>query len=224
MDSNQKIKVVVADDHDLYRDGLKMLLNQEPEIEIVGEAADGNKLVERVKETKPDVVLTDLRMPGIDGIQAIREIFEAGLSANCIAISTYDSDQLIVDALEAGAKGYIVKNAKNGEIVEAVKTVYAGDPYYCKSTGLKLARKISKSKFNPYDKMQRDLFSEQEKEIMRLVCREKTSEEIGDLLSMSPRTVERIRSKIMEKAGVKSTIGLVIYAIKNGIFFIEELN
>lgn len=224
MNADQKITVVIADDHDLYRDGLKMLLSQEHEIKIVGEASDGRKLIEKVKEVKPDVVLTDLRMPDVDGIQAIKEIFETGLPVKCIAISTYDSDQLIIDALEAGAVGYIVKNAKNGEIVDAVKTVCGGDPYYCKSTSLKLVRKISKSNFNPYKKMNRDLFSGQEKEIMRLVCMEKTSEEIGNLLNMSPRTVERIRLKIQEKAGVKSTIGLVIYAIKNGIYFIEELN
>lgn len=224
MKSNQTIKVVIADDHDVYRDGLKMLLNLESEIEVVGEASNGKILLEKVREAKPDIVLTDLRMPEMDGVQAIKEIFEAKLPSKCIAISTYDTDQLIIDALEAGAEGYIIKNAQKGEITDAVKTVYGGDPYYCKSTTLKLARKISQSKFNPYKKLNRDLFSEQEKGIIRMICQEKTSEEIGDLLSTSPRTIERIRSRILEKAGVKSTTGLVIYAIKNGIFFIEELN
>ncbi|MEP6748449.1 MAG: response regulator transcription factor [Bacteroidota bacterium] len=222
MEADRKIKVIIADDHGIYLEGLRTLLKREAEIELVGEASNGRELIDKTRQLEPDVILTDLIMPEMDGIQAIKEIVESGLPVKCIAISTYDTDLLIVEALEAGAKGYIVKNADKGEIIEAIKTVYEGYYYYCKTTTSKLVRKISRSKFNPYKKINRDLFSEQEKEIIVLICQEKISDEIGSILSMSPRTVERIRSKILEKANVKTTIGLVIYAIKNGIYFIES--
>jgi DNA-binding NarL/FixJ family response regulator len=222
MNKNDTIKVIIADDHDLYRDGLKMLLSRDQEIEIVNEAYNGRILIKVVKQHKPDVVLTDLMMPDTDGIRAIREISEWDASIRCLAISTYDTDHLIIEALEAGAMGYLIKNADRGEILDAIKTVYNYHPYYCKSTTLKLARQISRSKFNPYTKENRELFSEKEKEIIRLICEEKTSEEIGKVLFMSRRTVEGMRSRILEKMNVKTPVGAVIYAIKNGIYFIEN--
>lgn len=218
----KKIKVIIADDHDVYRDGLRMLLSKEPGIEVIGEASDGRKLVEQVKQLRPEVALTDLKMPVVDGIKAIKEMHDCRLPVKCIAISTYDTDKLIVEALEAGAVGYIIKNAEKGEIIEAIKTVYEGHPYYCNSTSSRLVRKISKSKFNPYTKGTLDLFSEREKEIIKLICLEKTSEEIGKILFMSARTVQGFRARILAKMNVKTVAGIVIYAIKNGLYSIED--
>ena len=222
MNTNNIIKVIIADDHAVYRDGLKLLLSKEKEIKIVSEAYNGRILINEVIRHQPDVVLTDLIMPDIDGIGAIRAIAGSGSPARCIAISSYDTDHLIVEALEAGAMGYIIKNAERKEIIEAIKTVYAYHPYYCKSTTAKLARQIARSKFNPYTKENLSLFSEKEKDIVRLICQEKTSEEIGKQLFMSPRTVERIRGKILEKMNVKTSVGVAIYAIKNGIYVIDD--
>jgi len=220
MISETEIKVIIADDHDVYRDGLHLLLNKEKEIKIIAEASNGRKLTCLAKQFKPDVVLTDLVMPEMDGIHAIKEITEGDPTVQCIAITTYESDQLIIESLEAGAMGYIMKNAQRGEIVEAIKTVREGHPYYCKTTSIKLAKKISKSKFNPYTVDNHNLFSAREKDIIRLVCEEKTSEEIGKVLFMSGRTVERIRAKILEKMNVKTSAGVAIYAIKNGIYIV----
>jgi DNA-binding NarL/FixJ family response regulator len=216
------IKVIIADDHDIYRDGLLMLLNKDEEIDVVAEANNGNELIKLVQKLHPDIVLTDLRMPIVDGVAAIKEINGFGKPIQCIALSTFSSETLIVEALEAGAMGYVIKNAQRGEILEAVKTVYRGSPYYCKSTSSRLVRMISKSEFNPYNSKNKESFSQKERSIIRLICEEKTSKEISDMLFMSNRTVEGYRSKILEKMKVKTPAGVAIYAIKNGLLSIEE--
>jgi DNA-binding NarL/FixJ family response regulator len=217
-----KIRVIIADDHAVYLDGLEMLLSKDNDIEIVGTAAEGSRLVHLTKQLVPDVVLTDLKMPGMDGIEAIREITALGLATGCIALSTFDSDALIVEALEAGAMGYITKNAQRGEIIEAIKTVNEHQAYYCRTTSLKLARQIANSNFNPFKKRNAPSFNDVEKEIIRLICEENTSEEIGNRMFIPKRTVEGNRAKILEKAGVRSPIGLVIFAIQNGYYFIRS--
>ena len=216
----EKIRVIIADDHDLYRAGLQMLLANDNEIEVVAEASNGRELIQHASQYSSDVIVTDLIMPGIDGVQAIKEIHKTGFK-RIIALSTFDSEHLIVEALEAGAFGYILKNAQNGEIIEAIKTVYNYTPYYCKSTNSRLVRMISKSKFNPYTKESHDLFSDKEKEIIRLVCEEKSSEEIGKILFMSKRTVDGMRAKILVKMNVKTSAGVAIYAIKNSLYLLS---
>ena len=217
-----KIRVIIADDHAVYLDGLEMLLSKEQEIEIVGMATDGGRLIHLTKLLLPDIVLTDLKMPEIDGIQAIKEITALNLPCHCIALSTFDSDYLIIEALEAGAMGYITKNAQRDEIIEAIKTVNAHHAYYCKTTSLKLARQIANSSFNPWKKAGLHMFNDTEKEIICLICEEKKSEEISRQLFIAKRTVEGIRAKILEKAGAKTPIGLVVYAIKNALYFIKS--
>jgi len=212
--------VIIADDHEVYRMGLRMLLQGSEEIELTGEAANGQKLIELVAENTPDVVLTDLMMPEMDGIEAIRKMKNAGFT-KCIALSTFDNDRLIMEALEAGAKGYITKNAQKGEIIEAIKLVNQSVFYYCKSTSSRLARMIGVSEFNPYAKAQTQLFTQEETDIIRLICKEKTSEEIAKILFMGKRNVERIRTRILSKMDVKTAAGVVMYAIKNSIIDVE---
>ena len=212
--------MIIADDHEVYRMGLRMLLQGSEEIELTGEAANGQKLIELVAENTPDVVLTDLMMPEMDGIEAIRRMKNAGFT-KCIALSTFDNDRLIMEALEAGAKGYITKNAQKGEIIEAIKLVNQSVFYYCKSTSSRLARMIGVSEFNPYAKAQTQLFTQEETDIIRLICKEKTSEEIAKILFMGKRNVERIRTRILSKMDVKTAAGVVMYAIKNSIIDVE---
>lgn len=212
------IRVIIADDHDIYRDGLQLLLSKNPEIQIVGEADNGEKLVLMAKLHKPDVILTDLRMPLMDGIKAIKEINNFDSTIRMIALSSFDSEQMIVDALEAGALGYIVKNAQKGEIFEAIKTVYTFLPYYCKTTSIRLVKLISQSKFDPHKNQKKDILSQKEKEMIRLICEEKTSKEIGKTLFMSVRTVESWRRKISEKINAKTAVGITLFAIRNSIY------
>ena len=159
----KKITVVIADDHDIYRDSLKSLLNKDASILLLGEASNGQQLTSLVNALHPDVVLTDLIMRPVDDIQAAKEITAMNLHARILVFSSFNDEYLLVEAFEAGAKGYISKNAQKNEFVEAIKSVYDNYPYYCSSTSVKLIKLISKSSFNPYLKPAHDLFSEREK-------------------------------------------------------------
>lgn len=222
MNESTQIRVVIADDHDVYRDGLQLLLGRDPKLSVVGEAENGRNLLALLENTEADVVVTDLRMPEMDGVSAIKEICVRYPKLKCIALSTFDSEHLIVEALEAGAMGYIIKNAQKGEIIDAIKTVHDDQPYYCFSTSAHLVKMISVSSFNPYKSKRFDLFSEKEKEIIQLICAEKSSKEIGEALFMSARTVEGLRARILEKMKVKTPAGVAIYAIKNGHYRIID--
>jgi DNA-binding NarL/FixJ family response regulator len=126
------IKVIIADDHEIFRDGLRLMLQKQPEIDLLAEAEDGKELIEHIKLLKPDVVITDIKMPRMDGAAAAKHIAEHYPTIGIIALTMFDEDDLIVDMLEAGAKGYLLKNADKHEMVEAIKSVYNNEPYYCK--------------------------------------------------------------------------------------------
>jgi DNA-binding NarL/FixJ family response regulator len=222
MNNPAKIKVIIADDHDIYRDGLLMLLNRDANIEVIAEANNGEMLIEKCLALDPGIVLTDLRMPIKDGIEVIKVLTSRSPKIPCIALSTFDSDQLIVNALEAGASGYIIKNSQKGEIIEAIKTVMSGQPYYCQSSSQRLVKLITNSHYNPYTNKSINTFTEKEMSIIKLICEEKSSKEIGEILFMSGRTVEGIRAKILEKMTVKTAAGVAIYAIKNNLFTIDK--
>ncbi|HEV7620218.1 MAG TPA: response regulator transcription factor, partial [Flavisolibacter sp.] len=143
------IRVIIADDHELYRDGFRSMLKRIPELDLVGEAADGKELLQLTCELQPDVIVTDIKMPRMDGIEATQLIKKDFPGINIIALSMFDDESLIVDMLEAGAKGYLLKNAHKEEIVEAVKAVYKNEVYYCNQTTLKLAKMIAASNYNP---------------------------------------------------------------------------
>jgi len=220
---HKKIKVIIADDHDLFRDGLRMLLEKDDEINICADASNGEQLVKLANRYRPDVILTDLAMPVMSGIQAIREIYSKRTKeeVKMVAISTFDSERLIVEALEAGALGYLIKNAQRGEVIDAIKTTYSNAPYYCKSTSSRLTRLISISDFNPYSAEIPQLFSEIERQVIRLIIEEKSTEEIRAILFMSKRTVDRIRCGILEKMNVKTPAGVAIYAVKTSLYVIK---
>jgi len=170
---NQKIKVIIADDHDVYRDGLKVLLNADPDIEVIAEARSGDELVEKASEHSPDVILTDLIMPpGKNGVDAIKELYEIGFR-RFIAISTFDSEQLIIEALQAGASGYIIKHAKRVEIVAAIKEVFAYKKYYCKFTSARLPQMIEELQLNATTKKSMTCFLKRKKRSYVLSARKK---------------------------------------------------
>jgi DNA-binding NarL/FixJ family response regulator len=211
------IQLLMADDHEIFRDGLKLMLTKYPDIVLVGEAENGRELLELTQKLQPDVIITDIKMPIMDGIEATKQISELFPDIGIIGLSMFDEDDLIVDMLEAGAKGYLIKNAGKEQITEAIRTVYNHDPYYCKTTSHKLTSMIARSRFNPYKKAAKVEFSEREIEIIDLICNELTNKEISDKLFISIRTVEGHRLKILEKMNVKNTVGLVVYAIKMGL-------
>ena len=214
------IRIVIADDHEIFRDGIALMLSKQNDIILDGQAEDGKELIQLVEEKKPDVVLTDIKMPRMDGIEATKLLLKKNPDQKIIALSMFDEENLIVEMLEAGAKGYLLKNADKAEIMEAIEQVYEGNSFYCRHTSAKLAKMIMTSSFNPYKKTEKVVFTDREKEIIKYTCQQLTAQQIGEKLFLSKRTVEGYRTKILEKMNVRNTAGVVIYALKNSL--IEE--
>ena len=216
------ISLVIADDHEIFRDGLALMLSKHDTVVLVGQAGDGQELLRLVEEEKPDIVLTDIKMPGLNGISATRLLLQQYPHLKIIALSMFEEEDLIVEMLEAGARGYLLKNADKKEIMEAILTVYEGNIFYCKHTSARLASLIVKSKFDP-KKIRPEDFTEREMEIIRLICRQHTAQEIGERLFISKRTVEGYRTRILEKMEAKNTAGVVVFALKYNLIREEEL-
>src|SRR5882724_11779465 len=172
------IRLLIADDHEIFRDGLVLMLSKQPHLVLEGQAEDGQELIDMVKKKQPDIVLTDIKMPRMDGIEATRYIRTWFPQVNIIALSMFDEENLIVDMLEAGAKGYLLKNADKQEILEAIENVFQNKVFYCQHTSARLATMIVKSKFNPYRKTESIEFTDREKDIVRLICLQYTAQEI----------------------------------------------
>ncbi|MFM9910330.1 MAG: response regulator [Chitinophagaceae bacterium] len=217
-----KITLVIADDHEIFRDGLALMLSKQKNIELVGQAENGKELINLIELVNPDIILTDIKMPVMDGVEATRRILEKNSDCKIIALSMFDEENLIVDMLEAGARGYLLKNADKQEIIEAIVSVYENNTYYCRRTTAKLTSMIVKSKFNPYKKSKPVEFNEREKDIIRYICMQDTAQQIADKLFLSKRTVEGYRTKILEKMNVKNTAGVVIYALKHHLISESE--
>jgi DNA-binding NarL/FixJ family response regulator len=215
------IKIILADDHEIFRDGFKAMLKKQPSVELIGEASDGEELVELTRKLKPDVVVTDIKMPKMDGLQAAKILSEEFPGMGIVALSMIDEENLIVDMMEAGAKGYLLKNAHKNEIIEAIKAVDEGHIYYCDGTSAKLSRMIAESNKIPFGKkISRPELTQKEIDVVLLICQEKTNKEIADRLNLSIRTIEGYRDRIFEKIGARNSAGVVIYAIRNKIYTI----
>jgi DNA-binding NarL/FixJ family response regulator len=215
------IKIILADDHEIFRDGFKAMLKKQPSVELIGEASDGEELVELTRKLKPDVVVTDIKMPKMDGLQAAKILSEEFPGMGIVALSMIDEENLIVDMMEAGAKGYLLKNAHKNEIIEAIKAVDEGHIYYCDGTSAKLSRMIAESNKIPFGKKTfRPELTQKEIDVVLLICQEKTNKEIADRLNLSIRTIEGYRDRIFEKIGARNSAGVVIYAIRNKIYTI----
>jgi two-component system response regulator NreC len=219
----KKISLVIADDHEIFRDGLALMINKQDHLSLVGQAGNGRELIQLVNDNKPDIVITDIKMPYLDGIAATRLMLQQDPLLKIIALSMFDEEDLIVEMLEAGAKGYLLKNADKNEIQEAILTVNEGNIFYCKLTSARLASLIVKSKFDPQKKKSSDLFTEREKQIIELICLQHTAQEIGERLFLSKRTVEGYRTRILEKMEVKNTAGVVVFALRHNLIREEDI-
>lgn len=212
------VRVLLADDHEIFRDGFKVMLKKQSSVELVGEAGNGEELIALAHQLKPDVIITDIKMPKLDGIEATKKLTKDMPHIGIIALSMFDEENLIMDMLEAGARGYLLKNANKNEIVSAVESVFKGETYYCSQTSRKLAKMLAGSAFNPFAKIPRPDFSDKEIAIIRMICQEMSNKEIAQQLFLSVRTVEGYRERIQEKINARNAAGIVIYAIKNKIY------
>jgi DNA-binding NarL/FixJ family response regulator len=224
MHKTTTIKIVIADDHPFFRDGIRFLVQkmEQKEIEIAGEAENGVELLKIVDELRPDVIITDLNMPVMDGIEATRQILSKYPDAKIIAISMYDEESMIIDMLIAGAKGYLLKNEGKDEIISAIKAVHCGGNYFSNNTSKKLFTFLANSKYNPFE-INHINFSDQELNIIKLICKQLTTKEISKSLNLGIRTIDDYRNKIQAKTGAKNAVGIALYAVKNSLVALEEI-
>lgn len=214
------INVLLADDHTIVRDGLRALLEANPEIKVVGDAASGAQVVEQVNELNPDVVIMDISMPDINGITATRRIAELKPEVKVIILSMLGTADHVFHALQAGARGYLLKESAGREVMEAVQAVYGGEMYF--------SRPITHTVINDYMHARNEIqddslesLSPRENEILCLVVEGKTSAEIGKELNLSPKTVESYRSRMMQKLGISDLPELTKFAIKHGLISLD---
>lgn len=211
-----KIRIIIADDHPIVRAGLAATLHEYTGIEIIAQVTNGSQLVQAVRQYAPDVVITDLRMPEMDGIEAITKIRKINSEVRCIVMSQYDKDHLILSTVRAGAMGFLIKTAGKHEIYNAIMSVYRFNPYYCHNSARKL-NAINSSGIDSADDKGVDL-TDKEKAVLRLICEDKSSKEIGNELFISSRTVEGHKQRIKTKIGTHTTVGIVLYAVFNDLY------
>lgn len=215
MDRN-RIKVMIADDHLIFRKGLKKILEGVNYLTIIGEAENGLELISGASILKPDVILIDVMMPVMDGVMATRELCKRNSSARIIALSVFGQESHIMEMLEAGAIGYVMKSAGRKEILEAIQAVYENKPYFCAESGKQITELIEK--YQTGYRQHLVVFTEREKDIINLLCQGYTSKDVARTLFISQRTVEGHRTRIMQKMQVKSIAGLVTYACEKGLY------
>lgn len=220
MFSQKTLKLVLADDHAIYRDGLKLLLKKVKDVtvEVAAEAGSGAELVELAEKIQPDMVITDIMMPGMDGIAAIRLLRKKHPQLFIIALSSFDETRMVLDTLEAGANAYLLKNTSKEEMLQAIKAVSEGGAYYCSEVSVLLIKKIKESNLSSDKKPQVAELTPREQEIIKLICKGHSNKEIATILSLSKRTVEGYREKIMSKVQARNSLDIMTYAIKNNLY------
>ena len=210
------IRILLADDHELVRHGIRHTLESNPNWQVVGEASDGRQAVDLVRELTPDIVILDLNMPGLTGIEALREIVKTTPKPRVIVLSVDDSEPMILEALSAGAQAYLLKTDAARDLVTAVESLIEGRPFFtAKVAQIILERYIQGNSHKR--KEERCRLTPREREVVRLVADGKTNKDMAALLNISIRTVETHRSNIMEKLDLHTVSDLVMYAIRHGL-------
>lgn len=217
MSKEKKIQLAIADDYKIYREGLKKCIANDTSLEVIFEADNGEDLIAGFEKQLPDVVIMDLKMPIMDGMEATQIIRKKFPGVKVLVVTMYDDDKFIIHLMEIGANGYLLKNAEPDEIRKSIYAVYENGYYFNDLVNKALLKKlVIKNNIKPSFNQNVE-FSEREHEVLKLICEEKTAAEIAKEIFLSPRSVEGIRQRLIEKVGVRNTAGLVMFAIKNGI-------
>jgi NarL family two-component system response regulator LiaR len=215
----ETIRVLITDDHAIVRKGLAVLLATERDIKVVGEACDGQEAIEKVESLKPDVVLMDLVMPRVDGIEATRRITEANPKAKILVLTSFAADDKVFPAMKAGALGYLLKDTGPEELLEAIRKVYQGEP----SLQPDIARKVLQELSHPgKDKPTTDPLTERELEVLRQISKGLSNKEIASAMFIAEWTVRSHVSNILSKLHLASRTQAALYALKSGLASLEE--
>jgi DNA-binding NarL/FixJ family response regulator len=218
-ENSEPIKVIIADDHVLYRAGVKTALSSKKDIKVIAEADNGVHLLNMLKMIQPDVILLDIQMPIMDGIGALPEIKKNWPHIKVIMLTFMDDHSMITKLMELGANSYLAKTSDSEIIYEAIKTCFEQEYYFNSLTNKALLTNLKqRNNVTPQKLAQQEAhLNDKEMTILKLMCEEKSTKEIADMVDLSPRTVEAIRDKLKVKTGAKSTAGLIMYAVKNKI-------
>jgi DNA-binding NarL/FixJ family response regulator len=205
------IRVVLADDHVLVRQSLKSLLEREG-FQVVGEASDGKEAILRVNSMHPDIAVMDISMPKLNGVEVAREVRLSSPKTKSILLTQHDERQYIFEALEAGVKGYVLKSQGFGDLVQAIKQVSRGQPYF--SPGVSAA---VVEVFHSKSERRRDLLTARERQVLQLIAEGKSTKDVASLLGISAKTAESHRTALMKKLNIHEIASLVLYAVRHGI-------
>ncbi|RXR19059.1 response regulator transcription factor [Flavobacterium amnicola] len=216
---NTKIKIHLADDHQVLIDGMLAVLKTQPDYEVVGFSLNGENLVERVAQNDAHILIMDINMPEKDGIQVLREFNEKGFTCKVIILSSYDDPKLIKEVIKLGASGYLTKQCAGENIMDAINSVVLGQQYFSAAIKDKIFDTFTD---NNHEKALNDeqiisSITDRELEILNYICEERSGKDIGQILKISPNTVETHRKNLMKKINVKSTVGLVLFATKHNL-------
>ena len=219
----EPIKVIICDDHVLYRAGVKTALSSKKDIKVIAEADNGVHLLNLIKTIQADVILLDIQMPIMDGITALPEVKKLCPQTKIIMLTMLDDNSMITKLMELGANSYLTKNSDSEVIYDAIKTCFEQEYYFNSLTNKALLSNLKQRNVVAPQHMtpQEVHLNDKETTILRLMCEEKSTKEIADMVDLSPRTVEAIRDKLKVKTGSKTTAGLIMYAVKHKI--IEEM-
>ncbi|MDQ6843985.1 MAG: response regulator transcription factor [Bacteroidota bacterium] len=211
------INVIIADDHVLYRAGVKTALSSKKDIKVVAEADNGSHLLNLLKGIQPNVILLDIQMPIMDGIATLPEIKKLYPNIKIIMLTMMDDQSMITKLMELGANSYLTKTSDSEIIYEAIKTCHEQEFYFNQLTNKALLNNLRQKTPNSSIKLQQEdaTLSDKEITVLKLMCEEKSTREIAEVVELSPRTIEAIRDKLKTKTGAKSTAGLIMFAVKN---------
>jgi NarL family two-component system response regulator LiaR len=220
----ETIRILIADDHAFVREGTRRILEQEPDLEVVAEAGDGEEAVKLTCDLKPDVALVDVAMPRLDGIEATRRIKAQCPAVAVLVLSAYDDDQFVFGLLEAGAAGYMLKSVRGQEIVNAIRAVHAGESVLHPSVARKVLNRFAGVSGKPRERKSLDLLTEREMEVLKMVTKGLSNKDIAEGLCLSVRTVQGHLANIFNKLRVSSRTEAVVHALKEGWVTLDDVS
>jgi DNA-binding NarL/FixJ family response regulator len=206
------MKIVIADDHGIVRSGIRLLLERQPDLEVVAEAANGIDARDTVIRERPDLAILDVKMPGLTGLQATREIKAQAPEVSILILSMHDDERYLFEALKAGASGYVLKSQADTDLLDAIRSVERGEPFLSPAAQQALIRDVLERGAEVESEL-----TPREEEIVKMVAEANTSREIAEMLHLSEKTVENHRANAMKKLGMRDRVELVRYAIRRGL-------
>jgi two-component system response regulator NreC len=213
----KKLRVLIADDHAIVRDGLRQLLNGQPDMEVAGEAEDGQQALAKVKSLRPDVTVLDIAMPNVSGLDVISLIREAAPGTQIVVLSMHAKETYVRQVLASGALGYVLKASPSTDILQAIRSAYRGEYFLSSRLKAEVIGKYLEAPLSAPSPRGYDLLTEREQQVFRLVAQGHSTAQISDILCVSPKTVEKHRTSLMKKLDVRDRLELLKYAIKIGI-------